>query len=48
MSATTLLNRSYTPLVFREATERRVIVVLAAICAVVWLLVIPLEFALHV
>jgi hypothetical protein len=47
MSAVTSVTRWYTPLAFREATERRVVAALAAVCAVVWLVVIPLELVLH-
>jgi hypothetical protein len=47
MSAATFVTRWYTPLAFREATERRVVAALAAVCAVVWLVVIPLELVLH-
>jgi hypothetical protein len=47
MSAATSVTRWYTPLAFRGEGERRLVAVLAAVSAVVWLVVIPLELALH-
>ena len=47
MSAATLVTRVYTPLAFRQATERRVVAALAGIDAALWCIVIPLEFVLH-
>jgi hypothetical protein len=45
-SSIIFLQRAYTPFAFRPQTERRVVAVLTALAAVVWLLVIPLELAL--
>ena len=47
MSAATFVTRTYTPLAFREETERWLIATLAVIVAVVWCCVIPLEIVLH-
>ena len=47
MSAVTFVTRMYTPLAFRETTERWLEAALAAIVAVVWVFVIPLELVLH-
>ena len=47
MSVATFANRVYTPLAFREETERWVVGVLATIVAVVWVVVIPLELVMH-
>ena len=47
MSAATFVTRTYTPLAFREATERWLVAVLATVVAVLWCFVIPLEFVLH-
>jgi hypothetical protein len=47
MSATTFATRSYTPLAFREETERWIVLTLASIVAVVYLFVIPLEIVMH-
>ena len=47
MSAATFVTRTYTPLAFRETTERWLVAVLATVVAVVWCFVIPLEIVLH-
>ena len=47
MSAVTLATRTFTPLAFRESTERWVVGVLATVVAVLWCFVIPLEVVLH-
>jgi hypothetical protein len=47
MNVSAQLTRSYTPLAFREQTERWVVFTLAFIVAVVWLVVIPLEIVLY-
>jgi hypothetical protein len=47
MSAATFVTRTYTPLAFRETTERCLVAALAATVAVVWVFVIPLELVLH-
>jgi hypothetical protein len=46
-SALSFLHRSYTPLAFREQTERRVIALLSAFGGIVWLVMIPLELVLY-
>ena len=47
MTAASLATRTFTPLAFRESTERWVIGVLATVVAVLWCFVIPLEIVLH-
>jgi hypothetical protein len=47
VSAGTFVTRTYTPLAFRETTERWLIAALATMVAVLWLFVIPLEIVLH-
>ena len=46
-STVTFLLRSYTPLAFLPENERRVILGLSSLASVLWLLVIPIEIALH-
>ena len=47
MATATFVTRTYTPLAFREATERRLVAALAVVVAVVWCFVLPLELVLH-
>ena len=47
MSTISLATRSYTPLAFREETERWVVATLATIVAVLYVFVIPLEIVMH-
>ncbi len=46
-STLTLTDRTYTPIAFRPALERRLIGGLAALASALWLVVIPLELVLH-
>jgi hypothetical protein len=43
MTALALATRSFTPLAFRPAIERRVVACLAAVAVALWLFVTPLE-----
>ena len=47
MGAAAVITRTYTPLAFKPATERWLVLVLSTIVASVWLFVIPLELLLH-
>ena len=47
MGAAAVITRTYTPLAFKPATERWLVLALATIVAAVWLVVIPLELVLH-
>lgn len=47
MTALALATRSFTPLAFRPAVERRVVTCLTVVAIALWLVVIPLEFALY-
>ena len=47
MTAATFVTRTYTPLAFRESTERRLVASLAIVVAVVWCFVLPLGYVLH-
>jgi hypothetical protein len=47
MTALALATRSFTPLAFRPAVERRVVAALTVVAIALWLVVIPLEFALY-
>ena len=44
MSALALATRSFTPLAFEPAVERRVVAALLMAATTLWLFVIPLEF----
>jgi hypothetical protein len=47
VSTLVIATRSYRPLAFRPSVERAVVVALAAAAAALWLLVLPVEIALH-
>ena len=47
MSTVTFATRTYTPLAFREETERRIVATLVVIVAIVYVFVIPLEIVMH-
>jgi len=47
VSTATFATRSYTPLAFREETERWIVAAPATIVPVVYVFVIPLEIVMH-